>query len=1320
MNTDKEQVENIKQQISVDEERLINGNDEDQEHHVEQQLQILMGDWHLNSTEDKQDDGKLQNQQFQNGEKEHYNKNKSYSLIERSAMRMARWPKTHFWVALLVTLVASVIGFFVGGFTLDTNNVGWESRGTTISTRQTQLSLLHYNEKRLFNEGESVWEDLLRNVQRDKEDLLFYVQTGGRTFEDDNNIVEDGDDRRNSRRRHLTEGRQNEPLSRERTLEDKLNFQQVFEVNNHLPKMPAINQTFVQSLSRKLQEEERENGDGFPLAGCDFDWYSDGRMFNNSHLSPVWKTKQSSDSFVHGDVLFELCVAEDNTQRFLEENDLCFGCDGGRCLPPFGIVLFARLTVPGGLLMDCTELADAWFPLYQLQTQKEWELCVEGIREADNVIRDGLPDSCGDYFSPTMVDNLFDTTGQVTYTSSMFATRVGMIDELYDNQNSFDRGGDLVEVAYDTLWQDFNLKLQETALNRDMVFAAMSGITTAIAVLVHTRSPFLTLVGLLQIVLSFPSAYFVYTIMGQLKFFPFLNFISVFVVFALGADHIFVAVDKWKNARLENPNATTEEIAAKALPGAASAMFVTTSTTSAAFFATSICAVAPIRMFGVFCGLLISLDYVMDVFLIFPCLCIYDNNREQKSCWMTFSCSCPGKKVRREETPTKKGHRTSGGEEGPSLIHRILMQYYRGLHFFRWPLLVASIVALGVCSYFATGLKPPLSSEVRLFGPRIEYERAYIWRNNLLSTAIETMAGSEAYAVWGLKPADTGNHNDPFSWTQLALDDCFLPSSKEAQIYLRDFCTAMLAEDFARPIDIDYECPINRFDKWLAEQSSSADPDHIYLSHCAGESGLPVEPEVFDPCLIAWSYQEEESTILSRDGVVVIMYVPFRGRIRYDMPNSVVGEEWQLINDWMESYQTRNAPFEVSKGYISSAHFWWYDTNTQMFTTALGSAAISLGVAGIVIFMSSRSLAMTVFSVISIAYVLTSVTSLMVAAGWTLGFLESICFSVLIGVSVDFVIHFSHAYSHKPGNVSREERTVFALLHMGPSVLAAGATTLAGAMVMLLTEMIVYQKFAQVLFFPIIQATIGSFVVFFTLTDTVGPSNPTFLLDRISRAISLLKGSDSKEWLNSEERAKTTSSVGESESSTIPHLHRSRLQTSSSSSSGNTAAVPSGDTTATSRSSNRNNNNIMIADPVLTDRQKQQQQQQPIQEQQYGIVPPSGGSLGSGGNQTLNQNNDAIVHTVSSDHQQQQQQPIEEPPYDDIRPSDIPLGSGSNPPNVHSVSPDHQLQQQQPIQQQQYDIIPCSGGPLASGGSFPNDPSTIQYSNHPEQTFPAP
>jgi hypothetical protein len=109
----------------------------------------------------------------------------------------------------------------------------------------------------------------------------------------------------------------------------------------------------------------------------------------------------------------------------------------------------------------------------------------------------------------------------------------------------------------------------------DMILAMGSGAITTLAIIAHTRSPWISLIGLVQIIMSFPLAYFVYTFIGQLEFFPFLNFMGVFVVFALGAHDIFVSTDKWKNARIDNATGTTEDIAGKALPDSAGAMFLT-------------------------------------------------------------------------------------------------------------------------------------------------------------------------------------------------------------------------------------------------------------------------------------------------------------------------------------------------------------------------------------------------------------------------------------------------------------------------------------------------------------------------------------------------------------------------------------------------------------------------------------------------------------------------------------------------------------------------------------------------------------------------
>jgi len=624
---------------------------------------------------------------------------------------------------------------------------------------------------------------------------------------------------------------------------------------------------------------------------------------------------------------------------------------------------------------------------------------------------------------------------------------------------------------------------------RDMALACASAFITALAILVHTRSPFLTGIGLLQIILSFPLSFFVYTFVGGLDFFPFLNFIGVFVVFALGADDIFVAVDKWKNARLDHPDADTEFVAAVALPDAAGAMFLTTITTAIAFFGTAICPVAPIKMFAIFCGLLIMFDYIMCCLLVFPALCIYDRKLTNKT--SNFCIACCQKKGDTDEVDEEE-------EVRKSLIHRILLGYYHILHRFRWVVFLLSLGGLGAAIYGATTLELPTSAAVRLYSEDVvEFEQNYVWRQDLLYLALEKSGGSKTMVGFGLDPADTGDRNNPEEWSQLVLDSSFDPSSEDAQKFLESFCENMFDQDFASlPYD-DYICPINAFGMWLKEQSESETPDTAYTENCGGATGIPVPQENFHACMIDWSKQMNEYSILSNNGKVKIILLNFISRVRGEDPFDDLESEWNTIETWM-SETAKTAPSGVKNFFFSSFTFWWYDTNSQMLTTAYGAASIALAAAAIVILLSARSVVLTLFATITIGYVLCSVTSTLVALGWTLGFLESICFAILIGVSVDFVIHFCHAYASKSGEVDRGERTQDALIRMGPSILAAAVTTVAAAIIMLFTVIDFFQKFALILFMTMIQATLGSFVMFLTFTDCIGPSNPTYLADKVT------------------------------------------------------------------------------------------------------------------------------------------------------------------------------------------------------------------------------
>ena len=125
-----------------------------------------------------------------------------------------------------------------------------------------------------------------------------------------------------------------------------------------------------------------------------------------------------------------------------------------------------------------------------------------------------------------------------------------------------------------------------------------------------------------------------------------------------------------------------------------------------------------------------------------------------------------------------------------------------------------------------------------------------------------------------------------------------------------------------------------------------------------------------------------------------------------------------MIEKWMQTKQQQEAPVEVSRAFFSSGDWWWWDTTQNVYETAINSGyvynnevfhsfvepygpvyllwyfgflfktrAIAIAVSAIVILVTSRSLSMTFFSSISVFYILVSVTSIMSAAGWTLGFL---------------------------------------------------------------------------------------------------------------------------------------------------------------------------------------------------------------------------------------------------------------------------------------------------------------------------------------------
>lgn len=139
-------------------------------------------------------------------------------------------------------------------------------------------------------------------------------------------------------------------------------------------------------------------------------------------------------------------------------------------------------------------------------------------------------------------------------------------------------------------------------------------------------------------------------------------------------------------------------------------------------------------MFAIFVGLLVIFDYVLCVFLFFPSLCLYDKWLQKKRRNPCVSCHCCH---RLEGHGRDAIDGTSEEEETkPSFIRRILLKYYAGIHFARWGLLAISVGAMILCGFYASSLALPNSADVRLLPSSNVFERAALWRLNLLSDAL--------------------------------------------------------------------------------------------------------------------------------------------------------------------------------------------------------------------------------------------------------------------------------------------------------------------------------------------------------------------------------------------------------------------------------------------------------------------------------------------------------------------------------------------------------------------------------------------------------
>ena len=648
-------------------------------------------------------------------------------------------------------------------------------------------------------------------------------------------------------------------------------------------------------------------------------------------------------------------------------------------------------------------------------------------------------------------------------------------------------------------------KVFQERLLSDVIYPALSIIIVFIIMWIYTGTLFVTGLSVFAIMSSMGVAYFWYTIVFGVDFFPFINLTAIVILIGVGSDDVFVFMDTWKQIKRNNPNASIVERVQKTLRHAALSMFVTSFTTSAAFFANAISSIISIKCFGVYAGISVLVNYILMITWL-PAVVVI-SEKYIDVLWEKITNG-------RLSSFVKIKHVWNLCLQKCSSVYTVGIPW---LIFKVHLLLVILLVGLGigmtVVVFHSPGLQLPTTNQFQLF-----------LSSDILSTydfklvdrfAFESsLADEETMPIvfaFGPIPEDHGSQFEPsqepvgpvkFQQTSMVI-------SEAGQVWLLEFCSDIRNQTFYRQ---GYEsCFILDMNIWLQQlktPSNCADYKATVQRYARGYNVKDVEPlccdvilptnvTTFSTCLVHWSIAKRSYStswngplfqidMATKEIQLIALFVQVTSNQVYTNSYTDMNSFWESVQKWLDSIG-RSAPRELQGGWFTSPYYLrFYDLQQSLSIGSVLSMGVSIGVAFAVLFLTSLNVLISVYAIVSIAGTLVCTVGTLVLLGWQLNIMESVAMSIAVGLSVDFAVHYGVAY-RLCSEPDRKKRTQYAITHMGPAITMAAVTTFVAGAMMMPSQILAYHQLGIFLMLIMLYSWIFANFFFLPICCLIGP-----------------------------------------------------------------------------------------------------------------------------------------------------------------------------------------------------------------------------------------
>jgi len=227
------------------------------------------------------------------------------------------------------------------------------------------------------------------------------------------------------------------------------------------------------------------------------------------------------------------------------------------------------------------------------------------------------------------------------------------------------------------------------------------------------------------------------------------------------------------------------------------------------------------------------------------------------------------------------------------------------------------------------------------------------------------------------------------------------------------------------------------------------------------------------------------------DGELKYVSVKLRTRLALNEPYSTGKDVRDMIQDFVDGRQG-GAPSGLKSMLFTNDDgvFAGYDLSEELVKGLMSGIAISFPLAFTVLLVSTRNLVVSFYAVSCVGGIVVSVLGFCKSAmGWDLGIGEAIAGVIIIGYSVDYVVHLAVIYREAAdhGHVTRDAKTTFAVENMGSTIFAGALTTAGSGMIMFFCFLVFFHKMAILICATIMFSFIFSMGLFVALLWLVGP-----------------------------------------------------------------------------------------------------------------------------------------------------------------------------------------------------------------------------------------